>query len=61
MKSLLNRHGVKALALRRAQALRPTWNPTRVSDTFLDSLETAVMQAVDARIKQAPSLGKTLK
>ena len=57
---LINQSAVKKYCLRRAQILRPGHEFNRVSKDFLHNLDLDVQNLIDKKLKQLPSVGKTI-
>jgi hypothetical protein len=61
MSVLLKRKNVRMFALALAAALRPGHKFTRVSKSFVDSMEYLLREQIKQHIKHLPSVGKTIK
>lgn len=58
---VINRAYVKQWALEYAKDKRPFWSATRVSENFLNAVETATKAFIRDRIDRHPTKGKTLQ
>ena len=59
--SLINKAQCKKFALKWAKESRTGWKPERVSQQFIDDLDTRVRLLIQSAIKRHPSVGKTIK
>lgn len=57
---LINRAACKEFVVKFAQAERRGWSPTRVSQRFLDDVNTRVRLMLQKSIKMHRSVGKTI-
>lgn len=59
--NLLNRKACRDLALRWGKDKRRGWLPTRVSQSFLDDLESRVRLLITKAVESHRSVGTTIK
>ena len=59
--TLINQQNCKKLALQFAQENRKGWMPTRVSQQFLDDLNTKVRLLITGAVMHHPTRGKTVQ
>jgi len=60
MDNLINKAACKKFALRWAQEHRTGWLPTRVSQQFLDDLDSKVRLLVQGSVNRHRTVGKTI-
>lgn len=60
MSKLIKETACKQYAKDAVKRLRPAWNADRVSGDFMEGLNSAVRRLIDEKIKQHPTVGKTL-
>ena len=59
--SLINRTACKKLALQWAREVRKGWAPGRVSNSFLDDLETELHTIIQKAVERHPCCGRAIR
>lgn len=61
MGSIINKVATKKFILAKTDRLRPGWDCTRVSESFLNEAEAYLRAYIIGRVRQHPTLGKTFR